>query len=253
MTVGVHVFDTMGTTVSLRFADEVAAASVLDGIEAVFREFDHRFSLYRADSELSRVARGDLSLTRAGAAVRSAYADALDWARSTGGAFTPHRPDGVVDLSGIVKAQAMDAAARVLENAGEAHWMLGVGGDILTRGTFHGQPWAAGVVDPDDRGALICTIGFTGTRRALATSGTAERGEHIWRTGGLAQPHYRQVSVWAGDIVTADVLATALLAGGPGRCQEMLDRFDIDVVAIDDDGSITATPGLQRARGLMPA
>ncbi|WP_440711517.1 FAD:protein FMN transferase [Herbiconiux sp. YIM B11900] len=250
MTVAVHVFDTMGTTVSLRFAGALAAASVLGEVEAVFREFDHLFSLYRADSELSRVARGELSLTRADASVGEAYAEALDWARRTGGAFTPHRPDGVIDLSGIVKAQAMAAAAPLLECAGETHWMLGVGGDILTRGTFHDQPWTVGVVDPGDRSALLCTIGLTSTRTALATSGSAERGEHIWRSGGLAQPHYRQVTVRAGDIVTADVLATAIVAGGPGRCQEILDNFDVDMVAIDDRGSITATPALQHARGL---
>lgn len=253
MKVGVHVFDTMGTTVSLRFADAVAETSVLDAVEEVFRDVDRRFSLYRADSELSRVARAELPLTRAGLPLREAYAEALEWHRVTGGSFTPHRPDGVIDLSGLVKAQAIDAAARVLEQAGEANWMLGVGGDLLTRGTSRGRPWIAGVVDPDDRGALLCAVPFAGTRTALATSGNAERGEHIWRRGTPPEPRYRQVSVWADDIVTADVLATAVFAGGPARCPEILDRFDVDILAIDDRGTLTATPGLQRARGLAPA
>jgi thiamine biosynthesis lipoprotein len=249
--VGVHVFDTMGTTVSLRFAGATAPASVLSEVEEAFRAFDERFSLYRPDSEISRVARGELPLTRAGAELRGAYAEALDWSWSTGGAFTPHRPDGVIDLSGTIKAKAMDAAARVLESSGEADWMLVAGGDILTRGTLGGLPWRAGVVDPDDRGALLCAVELAGRRTALATSGTAERGEHIWRTGDSRTPQrYRQVTVLADDVVTADVLATALVAGGPERCPDLLEGFDIEVLTVDDAGHLAATPGLQRAQGL---
>ena len=251
---GMHVFDTMGTTVSLRFAGATAPASVLDGVEGAFRAFDEGFSLYRTDSEISRVARGELPLTRTGAELREAYAEALDWSRSTDGAFTPHRPDGVIDLSGTVKAKAMEAAARVLDSSGEADWMLVAGGDILTRGTLDGLPWRAGVVDPDDRGALLCAVELVGRRIALATSGTAERGEHIWRTGDPRAPQrYRQVTVLADDIVTADVLATALVAGGPERCPELLNRFDIEAITVDYAGNLTATPGLQSAWGLTPA
>ncbi len=251
---GVHVFDTMGTTVSLRFAGATAPASVLDEVEDAFRAFDERFSLYRTDSEISRVARGELPLTRAGAELREAYAEALDWSWSTGGAFTPHRPDGVIDLSGTIKAKAMGAAAQVLESSGETDWMLVAGGDILTRGTLGGLSWRAGVVDPDDRGTLLCAIELAGRRTALATSGTAERGEHIWRIGDPRTPQrYRQVTVLADDIVTADVLATALVAGGPERCEELLDRFDIEALTVDDAGHLTATPGLQSVRGLAPA
>lgn len=250
---GVHVFDTMGTMVSLRFAGSTAPASVLDEVEEAFRVFDERFSLYRPDSEISRMARGELPLTRASAELREAYADAFDWSRSTGGTFTPHRPDGVIDLSGTVKAKAMEAAARVLESSGETDWMLVAGGDILTRGDLGGPPWRAGIVDPDDRGALLCAVELVGRHTALATSGTAERGEHIWRTGDPRSPQrYRQVTVLADDIVTADVLATALVAGGPARCPELIDRFDIEAITVDYAGHLTATPGLQSARGLTP-
>lgn len=249
-----HVFDTMGTTVSLRFAGATAPASVLDGVEGAFRAFDERFSLYRTDSEISRVARGELPLTRTEAELREAYAEALDWSRSTDGAFTPHRPDGVIDLSGTVKAKAMEAAARVLDSFGEADWMLVAGGDILTRGTLDGLPWRAGVVDPDDRGTLLCAVELVGRHIALATSGTAERGEHIWRAGDPRAPQrYRQVTVLADDIVTADVLATALVAGGPEHCPQLLNRFDIEAITVDNAGNLTATPGLQSTRGLTPA
>lgn len=249
----VYTFDTMGTTVSLRFASVLPIAAVLDAVGRCFDEFDRRFSLYRLDSELSRVAAGDLALPQASSLLRDTYAQALDWRRRTNGAFTPHRPDGIIDLNGIVKAQAMAGAARLLDAAGEANWLLNVGGDLLSRGEFDNAPWQVGIVDPFDRVGLLCAIALGPGRCAIATSGTAERGEHVWRG---ARPHtgpdvvYRQVTVRAADIVTSDVLATAILAGGPKERDEVLALFDIDVLTVDDLGSLTATTGFQAARGL---
>jgi thiamine biosynthesis lipoprotein len=250
--VAVHVFDTMGTTVSLRFAGGLPGAGALREVEQVFSAFDRRFSLYRHDSEISRVARGELALHRSSSELREAYAEALEWRLRTAGAFTPHRPDGVIDLSGTVKAKAIDAAGRILDSVGETEWMLNAGGDILARGSFEGAPWRVGVVDPDDRDGVLCAVELTAGRRALATSGTAERGEHVWRLGASGGSVFRQVSVCADDILTADVLATAILAAGPERCQEMLDGFDVDALMLDDRGLLTATPGLG-AVGLTPA
>jgi thiamine biosynthesis lipoprotein len=253
----VHVFNTMGTTVSLRFAGVRPGTEVLARVEGAFDAFDQRFSLYRTDSEISRIARGELSLLHASDIMRDSYADALEWRRLTCDAFTPHRPDGVIDLSGIVKAKAMDAAAIVLDQVGEAGWLMNAGGDILSRGADQGEAWRVGIVDPLDRGSLLCNVTLDIGRRALATSGTAERGEHIWRQlrpdSSQAPTLYRQVSVLADDIVTADVLATAILAGGPAYLDDSLADFDIDVLAIDENGDIVATAGLRRAWGILAA
>jgi thiamine biosynthesis lipoprotein len=251
--VTVHLFDAMGTTVSLRFAGALPDAGTLAGVEEAFLAFDLRFSLYRDDSEISRVARGEVPLHRSSSELRDGYAEALEWRRRTAGSFTPHRPDGIIDLSGIVKAKAIEAAGSILDSAGETDWLLNAGGDILSSGSFGGVPWRVGVIDPDDRNDLLCTVEFVGTRRALATSGTAERGEHVWRQGTSAGPVFRQVSVLADDIVTADVLATAILSGGPERCQGMLDGFEVDALMVDDRGRLTATPGLTSSARLAPA
>jgi thiamine biosynthesis lipoprotein len=253
---GVHVFTTMGTTVSLRVEGKTFGPALLGAVAAEFEAVDRRFSLYRPDSELSRIARGDLPLHRASAELRDSYAAALQWRSRTNGAFTPHRPDGVIDLNGVVKASAMAAAAVVLGAAGETDWVLNVGGDILSRGDLAGSPWSVGISDPADRSALLCALTLGPGRCSVATSGTAERGEHVWRQepgrpDGAAA--FRQVSVLAADIVTADVLATAILAGGPAQRDEAVARFPVEVLTVAADGVLTATPGLQHARGLAPA
>lgn len=232
-----HVFETMGTVASVEGPTEI-----MPSIEAVFRDIESRFSLYRPDSELSLVARGELSLPDASAELIASYTRALAWRARTDGAFTPHRPDGTLDLNGIVKAEAIERAGAVLDAAGCPEWTINVGGDILTRSA---EP--VGVVDPHHRDALLCSVVLSDGRRALATSGSAERGDHIWLGGSLSPAHYVQVTVIADDIVTADVLATAIVAGGPASMDDLTDQWDIDVLAVDRAGALVATPGFRRA------
>ena len=71
---------------------------------------------------------------------------------ATSGAFTPHRPDGAVDLSGIVKALGIQAAAAVLDAHGVRDYVLNAGGDVVVSGAQpDGRPWVVGIVDPDGR------------------------------------------------------------------------------------------------------
>jgi len=226
----IHVFDTMGTIVTI---EPTLRATE---IEAVFTELDARFSLYRADSELSRIADGTLRLTDASAELRDAYGRALEWRSLTGGAFSPHRPDGVIDLSGIVKALALEEAGALLADRGD--WILNAGGDVLTSGGSA----TIGITDPFDRTQLLTSVRLGGARRAIATSGSAERGDHIWGRGGFAQ-----VTVVADDILTADVLATAIVSGGVDTLNASTASWDIDVLAIDAAGNLFATPGLTAA------
>jgi len=237
-----HVFETMGTVVSLEVAG--ADAATLAAVERVFRDADERFSLYRHDSELSQVNRGELELAAASLELRDAYAAAHDWRRRTGGAFSPNRPDGAIDLNGVVKALAIETAGHVLHEARCAAWTLGVGGDILTA---TGSSIEIGIANPLERGALIASVTLRSPRRAIATSGSAERGDHIWRGGETTPAHFVQATVVAGDIVTADVLATAIIAGGPEMLDFVTDHWDVDVLTVDRDGSLLATPGLTTA------
>jgi thiamine biosynthesis lipoprotein len=238
----------MGTVVSVRVgtsdhtcADEVPAAAA-----AVFERWDERFSLYRHDSELSRLARGDIRLTEASTALREVYALAIDWRQRTNGAFTPHRADGVVDLSGIVKALAIAEAGGVLTELGAMNWSVNAGGDVLTRGhPKPGSEWVCAVVDPGDREAVLANLSL-GTMPAIATSGSAERGEHIWTALPGDRSTFRQVTVLAADIVTADVLATTIVAGGRAALDDCTARWPVEVLAVLRDGPMLATPGLRR-------
>jgi thiamine biosynthesis lipoprotein len=220
------IFSSMGTVVSL-------SGSATD-ISPVFAAFDGRFSLHNPQSELARVNSGAVALPDASSELREAYARALEWRSLTAGAFSPHRPDGAIDLNGIVKALAMDASSAVLVG----DWVLTAGGDVLVNGDA-----TVGIVDPFARERLLTSIRVGPSRTAVATSGIAERGEHIWGRS----PDFAQVTVVTDDIVTADVLATAIMSGGWDALNASTSRWPIHVLAVDRSGNIAVTPGMRHA------
>lgn len=140
-----RTFTTMGTVASLR-ADGVTSA-LLEAIVAACLRIDRLFSLYLPDSDLSRIARGEIGLWEADPVVTDAYAQAIEWRSATHGNFTPHRPDGTIDLSGIVKAIAIADVGDVLD-AHSSSWLFSVGGDVLARGDREGEPWRAASPTP---------------------------------------------------------------------------------------------------------
>ncbi len=239
----VRVFKTMGTVVSVTLARPPRHERWADGVEWIFAAADRRFSLYRPDSELSLIAAGAATLTDSSRAMRQMYALALEWRTATGGDFTPHRPDGVLDLSGVVKACAAAESAAWLHSEGHLAWCLNAGGDVLCSGAKADDgPWQVGIVDPGDKHSLLTTIAATADRSAVATSGSAERGEHVWRRPGVGRD-FIQVTVRAADIVTADVLATAIVAGGSRSLDHSSSAWPVDILAVRQDGSLLATPG----------
>jgi thiamine biosynthesis lipoprotein len=244
----IHTFETMGTVVNVRVddafsADQFSAASA--AVEAVFAALNERFSLYREDSEISQIARGELRLADSSEVMREAYAQAISWRDQTGGAFSPDRPDGVLDLSGTIKAVAIAQAADALRQAGATNFSVNAGGDILVSGRDDlaaadaPDSWSTGIVDPGDRMQMLTAVRLTSQLPAMATSGSAERGEHIWLKPGTDQT-FQQVSVLAPDIVMADVLATAIVAGGHAQMAHAVQNFPVAVFAIDHHGEFFA-------------
>jgi FAD:protein FMN transferase len=236
-----HVFRTMGTVASLR-TSAPPPRGLLAAVEAVHARVDAVFSLHRPDSPASRVARGELAPEAAGPEVAAAFERSERWAAATGGAFTPYAADGSIDLTGIAKALAMEEAERLLADAVPG-WLLNVGGDVAWRPHGRLAAQVLAIADPADPRGLLCTVPLDGGPRAAATSGTAERGEHIRRTGGRAE--LVQATVLAGDVVTADVLATAVVAGGEPQLIEAAARPGVEVLAVTAAGELRCTDGFR--------
>lgn len=207
----------MGTMASLHVADNVPAAQVREAADATFDELERleaTFSTFRPTSEISRINAGDLQITDASSEVIDVF-DACTWlTHASSGAFSiepPARP-GHIDPAGFVKGWATERATRILTEAGLSNWYLGVGGDIQTSGRpQRDRGWLVAIADPltpgEVRATLELPVGF-----AIATSGTAERGAHLWAAS--RQSPLASVTVIGPRLTWVDAFATTAFAMG---------------------------------------
>ncbi|OJV81079.1 MAG: hypothetical protein BGO37_16465 [Cellulomonas sp. 73-92] len=236
-----RVEEVMGTVVSLdvRHADPVATEAAMEHAFAVLHEADERFSPFRPDSELSRLDRGELADDELSADMREVLAIAERARTDSDGVFDVHTPDGRLDTNGVVKGWAAQRAADGLVAAGIADFFLNAGGDVVARGEPEpGQAWQVGVRHPTDPLAVLAVL--TVRDGAVATSGTYERGAHVWdgRTGSRDVPLVA-ATVVAADLTVADVLATTVLAmGDPGPAWAIA-HGAAAVLAVPVDGPAT--------------
>ncbi len=179
---------------------------------------------------LWRKARADGSLP-APEALRDALARSghdklvLDARRRTACLTTPGMR---LDLGGIGKGYAADAAAAVLEARGLTSYLVSLGGDVRVGEAPPGEPgWRIALLESGDEEVVL-------VRSSISTSGDAhqfveiggERYSHIVdpRTG-LGLRRQATVSVVATDSTTADALATALSVSGGEEAEALLTRF----------------------------
>lgn len=207
----------MGLPISLLARGPAAGTTAADAaaraVYSELRQADRTFSPYRDDSEVSRLARGELSLDAADPLLRE-VAGRCSWAYElTGGLFDAETPEGSWDPSGLVKGWAAERAGRLLAEVDGLDWCLNAGGDVVVICPT-GEPFTVGIQDPHDPGQVVATVRSTGD--AVATSGTAARGTHLYdpRSGGVAASRWASVSVTGPSLESADVLATAAFVAG---------------------------------------
>ena len=241
----------MGTTLSIEVRPPLVSDDVLDGVLAQLHDIDARFSPYKPDSEVSRLARGELAEADASPDLRHVLAACHHLAIVTGGAFDArgHRPDGRIDPSGFVKGWAVEEAAWRIDSAGGRNYWIDAGGDIVARGeAAPGEPWRVGIRHPDraDRVAAVLAV----SDRAVATSGTYERGEHIADPrSGAAPVGLRSMTVVGPGLAFTDAYATALFVMGLEGLDWLAtqeDLADYAAYAITDDGRAVWTEGMER-------
>ncbi|MGW5232972.1 FAD:protein FMN transferase [Streptomyces nodosus] len=209
----------MGTVVSfdVRGGEPGAVRSALEEAVAGLHRVDEVFSTYREGSQLSRLARGELTVAECDPEVAEVLALGAEAERLSGGWFST-RYAGRLDPTGIVKGWAVERAARRLAASGAGGVSVNGGGDVQMYGApGPHRPWRVGVADPLRPGGLAAVVTAAGAAElAVATSGTAERGAHIVdpRTGRSAVTDLVAVTVVAPRLTWADCWATAAFAMG---------------------------------------
>ena len=235
----------MGMPITVEVVDGAAARLVEDAF-AWFAAVEQRFSVFRADSEITAINEGRLAPGAASPEMREVLAIAARTKRETGGFFDIRRPDGRLDPSGVVKGWAIRNAARALAASGARHFLVDAGGDIQCQGQAEdGEPWRIGIRNPFDETQTVKAVRPRG--RGMATSGTYVRGQHIYDPHRPGQPIHDVVSltVIGPDVLAADLYATAAFAMGRDGIGFIENHPDLEGYLIEPDGVATQTSGFK--------
>lgn len=239
----------MGMPVSValrgRHHNDARADDAWRAVMAELRWVDQVFSTYREDSFVRRLDRGEVTLAQCPAEV----AEVLELGRvaeiASGGAFSIRRPG--LDPSGVVKGWAVDRAAEHLRALPDTDFCLSAGGDMVCQATV-GPAWQVGIENPFDPSRLIARVPVSDG--AVATSGTAHRGQHLVdaRDGSVPEG-VASVTVIGPSLTWADIDATAAYVMGeraPAWLSTRIGRVGFVVWA---DGTKTLVEGSRRAFG----
>jgi FAD:protein FMN transferase len=258
MSMGVirHAERVMGTVVSFDIRPgAVDAAAVGVGLRRAcmaLHRADAVFSMWKTESPMSRLRRREITVEEAPAEVadvlfRCAYAR-----EASGGWFDPWAMPGGLDPTGLVKGWAAEQALAALIDVGVDAAMVNAGGDVTVFGEPQpGRPWRVGIRHPDDSSRCLCVVTPSA---AVATSGTYERGAHVY------DPHTRRpaagcvsATVVGADLALADALATGLLAAGGEALSDVAWLPGYSAMIVGGDGSRVTTDGFPVAEWLVAA
>jgi thiamine biosynthesis lipoprotein len=252
-----------GTAITVDVRDHIAP-ELLDDVFAWFERVDELFSTWRADSQVNRLARGNLRWTDVDPEVRAVLdlCDRMtDLSRGAFDAYVgadprvpPQEGRGPIDPSALVKGWALDRAAEQLRAGGIDSFAISAGGDIVIGGSPSGRSgWRIGIQHPwqRDKVAEVVEVSDLG----IATSGRYERGNHVLdpRTARPATA-VMSVTVIADDLAFADGCATAALVLGDGAARWLTDEADVAGMVIDNHGTVTVNEAFAclRSKGERP-
>ncbi|MFG1911975.1 FAD:protein FMN transferase [Kribbella sp. NPDC048928] len=216
------------------------AAAAVREVYAELTAIDRMFSPYKADSAVSLLAHGELSWDRVDPLVREVAERCAAAQEMTDGLFDAEAPGGMWDPSGLVKGWSVERAGERLREVVEVDWCLNAGGDVLVI-CPSGEPFSVGIQNPRDPSSVVTSVRRTGG--AVATSGTAARGAHLYdpRTSRPVESRWLSVSVSGPSLEYADVLATAAFVAGDEWPTVLPPHYEgLGVLA---DGNLFSTPG----------
>lgn len=160
-----------------------------------------------------------------------------------------------VDVGGIAKGYAAEAARQTALDCGVKSGYISIGGNLMVIGEKSGgEPFKFGVRDPrgseNDFLAVVTLPDST-----MATSGDYERYfeqdgvryHHIIdpRTGKPAETDLMSVSVISPNGAYADFMSTYLFINGKDFAVKNIDRLDCELVVIDKDKNVYVSASLK--------
>ena len=239
-----HTRIIMGMPITLQLPG-TTPLSVIESAFNRFIEIDSQYSPYIPSSEVSNIGSGAVALADASEELHSILDLAQDAKTKTNLYFDPFHKE-VFDPSGIVKGWAIAEVVAILRQAGIEYFIVDAGGDMYCAGKNESNvPWKIGIRAPLEPSKVVKQLALS--NMAIATSGTSERGQHIYNPK-TDEPivDLLSVSVIGLDIIWADVYATAAFAMGRAGIEWLEMMPDYEGFAILPDMTGISTSGMAR-------
>lgn len=226
----------MGTAISIDIPD-IKDENIFNDLFDLCEDTDSRFSPYKSNSELSKLWRGQVKERDVSDDMKYIMSDCERFELITNGYFSA-RFAGSFNPTGYVKAWAIKRMVSYIESKDIQTYLINAGGDIVAR-SANGHAWNIAIANPFNSSNPVAELIVDNL--AIATSGSYERGSHIY------DPHTKiptnelaSVTIFGPDIIAADVFATAVFAMGSKGPEFMKKQRKYKAIIINKDGSIVS-------------
>jgi len=160
----------MGMPITVDIRDKKVTSKNFDEVFDYFHEVDEKYSPFKETSEVCKLNRGETVSKEMTEILRLVK----DLKNETKGYFDIVKPNGKIDPSGIVKGWAIKNAADILQKNGFKKFYVDAGGDA----EIAGKNWKWGIRNPFNVKEIVKVLNLSDC--GIATSGTYERGQHIY-------------------------------------------------------------------------
>jgi thiamine biosynthesis lipoprotein len=224
-----------------RVADHILATTSkminkeLDAIE-------QKFSPFKEDSLVSKYRRGDSSPLMEDSLFQAVFSQCSIAEEVTSGYFNAFY-DGRFNPTGLVKGWAIETIFQLymkplLVDPKIIGVSLNGGGDMqLATKDDSNFSWSVGIENPYNTQEIIAEYSIK--NGAVATSGMNKRGEHISRNAS----NIKQVTIIANSLTEADVWATAGIAAGTDKFEDLIQSSELTGMYVDDVEGMTSFAG----------
>jgi len=235
--------------ITVEIVDKDTAPDTLDAVFLYFTEVNERFSTYKETSEISQLNKNlhEKPSLEISAEMKEVLELADKTKQETNGYFDIKKPDGTLDPSGIVKGWAIQNGAEMLLARGVTNFFIDAGGDIQSHGkNSEGKEWSVGIRNPFNQKEIVKIIYPRGF--GVATSGSSERGDHIYNPLAPEQTIKDVVSITVvgPNVLEADRFATAAFAMGAAGVDFIENMPGFEAYSIDNVGIATMTSGFEK-------
>jgi thiamine biosynthesis lipoprotein len=219
--------------------DEIKEA--IEKVFDFFKQIDKRFSTYKKNSEVCKFNRGEIEKKDLSQDLKKIIKLCDETKKETDGFFNPVNQEKQFDPSGVVKGWAINEAGEILRDKNIEQFYIEAGGDVQV----HGKKWTVGIRNPFKNNEIVKVVEVTS--EGVATSGSYERGKHIYNPKtGQAVEDIVSLTIIGPNIYEADRFATSAFAMGKQGIYFVEQIKDLEGYMIDNKGIATMTSGFAR-------